>query len=63
MIPLIANNLDRAIELLFEEKSLILKAEKLLWNRIINDPMTGEEWEIIRIENNGSLKLLKGSEG
>ncbi len=52
--------LDRAIELIEDGDYVCFEAERILWSRTINDPLTGDKFIIEGLNNQGALKLRQG---
>ncbi|MDP6833804.1 MAG: biotin--[acetyl-CoA-carboxylase] ligase, partial [Prochlorococcaceae cyanobacterium ETNP1_MAG_9] len=53
--------LDRAIELIEDGDYVCFEAERILWSRIINNPLTGEKFIIEGLNSKGALKLRQGA--
>ncbi len=53
--------MDRAMDLVSDANNVCIQAENRLASRLVNDPETGEEWQISKIEINGSLRVKKAS--
>ena len=53
--------LDEAVDLIAKGNYVCLEAERILWARTIKDPLSGETCLIEGLNNEGALKLRKGS--
>ena len=52
---------DRAMELLANPNDLCLFVGRRLWSDVLEDPASGESWEIEGLDLDGGLKLKRGT--